>query len=219
MPQKSRRRAGQQGPLCGPVPWPWLGLLGLWLLFGAGATVPAAEGPASGYAEGGTERCLYCHSGEHITQIAQTPHGNTADSNSPYGQQGCESCHGPGAQHAQRSRRAGEWAPMIGFGQDAGTPFPVQAGACLECHTKPLGDVEGMEWEGSVHGSEDMACSACHQVHQVNEQLAERDYQAQTCYGCHTETEARHPRFKGQGIVFEKLNCWNCHDVHQLIAE
>jgi len=57
--------------------------------------------PCEGMAEGeymGPEVCADCHQ-DKIETMKFSPHGQAADSRSPFGRQGCETCHGPGALH------------------------------------------------------------------------------------------------------------------------
>ncbi len=179
----------------------------------------AASQQSAQYTEEGAENCLFCHAAERMQVISKTPHGDPADKNTPFGQHGCESCHGPGSLHATRSRRGRGRPSMIIFGEKASTAPKVQTGQCLDCHKEPVGHAEGMEWKGSVHANESMTCSACHEIHTTANPLENREQQAEICYACHEKTKSEHPRFEKQGIVFDQLSCWNCHDVHQLIPE
>ena len=45
---------------------------------------------------------------------------------------------------------------------------------------------------------------------------ADKALQTQSCAGCHRKQIESHRRFKGKAIEFEKLDCYTCHDVHQL---
>jgi DmsE family decaheme c-type cytochrome len=208
-----------------------IALLADMLLFTPGfAQVPAAD-PGSTYApqftEKGVEACLYCHDVERMRLILDTPHGDGNNPDAPFAQHDCESCHGPGSLHATRSRRGKGRPPMITYGENAKTPHARQSQTCLEnCHNKTMGTREGMLWQGSAHGSawkdaeghkRAMSCSNCHEMHIRTESLKEKQAQATICYKCHQKTETEHPRFEEKGIDYDKLSCWDCHDVHQLI--
>jgi hypothetical protein len=56
-------------------------------------------------------------------------------------------------------------------------------------------------------------------LHGKDVRVKDRTQQAQICYKCHEKTEHEHPRFEDKGIVFDRLTCWDCHDVHQLIYQ
>ena len=191
----------------------------------------SAAVPSSTYApqftEKGVEACLYCHDVERMRMILDTPHGDGKNPDTPFAQHGCESCHGPGSLHATRSRRGKGRPPMITYGENAKTPIARQSKTCLEnCHNKQMGTLEGMQWQGSAHGSvwtdaegreREMSCSNCHETHIRSDPLKEKQAQATICYKCHQKTETEHPRFEEKGIDYDKLSCWDCHDVHQLI--
>jgi DmsE family decaheme c-type cytochrome len=175
----------------------------------------------------GVKTCLYCHDVERMRVIATTPHGDSKNPDTPFAQHGCESCHGPGSLHATRSRMGRGRPPMIAFGPDATTPASKQVRTCLEnCHIKPMGKHEGMQWKGSAHDSiwkdaegreHTITCMDCHELHVQKQPMEDKEQQASTCYKCHPKAEAEHPRFEDKGIAFDKLSCWDCHDVHQLI--
>jgi hypothetical protein len=62
------------------------------------------------------ENCLVCHSGERMRSIADGAHGNTKDNRAPFGNNGCESCHGPASIHVSRAHGGKGFPPLIGFG-------------------------------------------------------------------------------------------------------
>jgi DmsE family decaheme c-type cytochrome len=197
---------------------------------GAGAQQPGkpADNPYTAqYTGEGAAACLFCHDVERMRLIAKTPHGDKKNPDSPFAQHACESCHGPGSLHATRSRRGRGRPPMITYGKDSGTPPARRSQSCLaNCHDKQMGDAAGMEWKGSVHATpwkdaagkvREMSCSRCHIIHEEHDPMDDKQAQAKVCYSCHTETEKKHPRFEDKAIAFDKLSCWDCHDVHQLI--
>lgn len=205
-------------------------LANMFLITPGFAQAPAAStgSPyAPQYTKGGVETCLYCHDVDRMRLIMKTKHGDGKNQDTPFAKKGCESCHGPGSLHSTRSRRGKGRPPMNVFGETAKTPFAKQAQTCLEgCHNKTMGTLAGMQWQGSSHGSawkdadgkeRAMACSNCHVIHGLDEPMKDKKIQAKICYKCHEKTEAEHPRFEDKGIAFDKLSCWDCHDVHQLI--
>ncbi|NNJ95144.1 MAG: hypothetical protein HKP57_10400, partial [Halobacteria archaeon] len=59
------------------------------------------ENPCAGMAEGevmGVEVCNECHE-DKVTGMRMNPHGQAADSRTPFAADGCETCHGPGTTH------------------------------------------------------------------------------------------------------------------------
>ena len=164
----------------------------------------------------GTESCLRCHSGERMTLMGETAHGDADDPHAPYAQQGCESCHGPGSLHVSRARGGAGFPALLRFGDKS--TRPQQTAACLNCHAEDMGATEGMEWTGSAHDTPRITCVSCHQLHTADNPLIEAKTQTKNCAGCHEDEIAAHPRFEDKGIAFDKLMCSDCHDVHQLIS-
>lgn len=171
--------------------------------------------PEASYTEQGTERCLDCHGGEKMTVVAESAHGNAENPHTPYAQQGCESCHGKGSLHVSRARGGAGFPALIRF-KRRGSSVEAQNQACLDCHAKDLGELEGMAWIGSLHDTGRMTCGACHEMHAAEDKMAVSSVQKETCARCHEEQIATHPRFENKGIAFDRLDCAACHDVHQL---
>jgi DmsE family decaheme c-type cytochrome len=190
---------------------------------------PADNPYTAQYTAEGTTGCLYCHDVERMRMIAKTPHGDKTNPDSPFARHGCESCHGPGSLHSTRSRRGHGRPPMINYGIDTTTPPRKQSHSCLaNCHEKKMGKLDAMQWKGSVHGNawidadgkvKEMSCSNCHELHSEKDPMKDKQAQAKACYACHEKEEKEHPRFEDEAIAFDKLSCWDCHDVHQLIPQ
>ncbi len=163
----------------------------------------------------GTKGCQVCHSGERMQIIATTVHGKTDKADSPYGQQGCESCHGPGSFHVSRAHGGKGFRNTIKFGTEENgpdrSPASDQVSTCINCHGKT-----DMHWTGSVHDKIGLTCSNCHEMHAEKLSTTDREKQATGCYSCHEKQRTKHPQFSDKGIVFDQLKCWTCHDVHQL---
>ena len=185
------------------------------------------------YTADGIDTCLLCHDVDRMRLIARTPHGNKENPHTPWAKHGCESCHGPGSLHATRSRRGKGRPPMIDYGfdkKDVSTPATQQTETCLKgCHAQDMGKLKGMYWNGSTHAialtevsggaKKRMSCSACHTIHSTQDPVKDKEKQAEICYACHKKTKSEHPRFEDKGINIDKVSCWECHDVHQLIPE
>ncbi len=168
------------------------------------------------FTDGGTQRCLNCHGGESMEVMAETPHGNVDNPHTPFAHQGCESCHGPGSLHVSRAAGGAGFPALLRF-NDEGV-VAEQTAACVGCHADDMGELEGMEWIGSEHDTDEMTCVNCHKAHSTESPLADPAMQRETCSGCHEEQIAAHPTFEDKGIVFDNLSCSDCHDVHQLIS-
>jgi DmsE family decaheme c-type cytochrome len=188
---------------------------------------PADNPYTAQYTGEGAAACLYCHDVERMRFITNTPHGNKKNPDSPFAQHACESCHGPGSLHATRSRRGHGRPPMINFDRNSTTPPARRSESCLNnCHEKKMGQLDGMQWKGSVHATpwkdaagkeQQMSCTTCHKIHVEHDPMKDKQAQAKVCYSCHQKAQKEHPRFEDKAIAFDKLSCWDCHDVHQLI--
>ena len=88
---------------------------------------------------------------------------------------------------------------------------------CDACHSKGAGHLEAIVWHDSVHALEELSCSNCHAVHAQANPILDRQVQAEKCYSCHEDAQSRHPQFADKFIDFDRLTCWTCHDVHQLV--
>ena len=184
--------------------------------------------PEPQYTSEGTERCLACHGGEAMSVMAETPHGNLDNPLSPFSMEGCEACHGPGSIHISRARGGAGFPPLLGFHVREATADPenvdqdalmAMTSACTRCHSENMGDLEGIDWFGSVHAENNVTCVNCHsRLHSLEKPMADRKDQLETCNACHRDAIASHRTFEDRGIVFDRLTCYDCHDVHQLIG-
>ncbi|MBY6082761.1 cytochrome c3 family protein [Ruegeria arenilitoris] len=171
--------------------------------------------PEAKHTDGGPEACLTCHGGPEMTLMAETPHGDADNPHAPYGQQGCESCHGPGSFHVSSARGGVGFPPLNDFSY-AGRPKEGQFDTCLGCHANTSGGRLGIGWLGSSHDVSGMTCSTCHEVHATENPLAELAGQRALCASCHGLTNSKHEDFENNGIQIETLQCATCHDPHDL---
>jgi len=174
--------------------------------------------PTAHYTDAGAEGCLRCHAGDNMRVVMESAHGDSANPHAPFGaeQAGCEACHGPGSLHVSRARGGAGFPLLAQFGR-GGDPVPEQLELCLGCHSEDMGEHPGMTFQGSLHDTGRMTCSSCHTVHTSENVLASRDAQIENCSSCHASQIEEHNRFEGRGIVFDRLTCHDCHDVHQLM--
>ena len=149
--------------------------------------------------------------------MPKTHQRNVDDPHTPVANQGCESCHGPGSLHVSRAAGGAGFPPLLRF-NDQGV-IAEQTAACVGCHADDMGELQGMAWTGSAHDTDSMTCVSCHEAHIVGNPLTDKQQQYESCKTCHDKQIASHPRFEDKGIVIDKLSCYDCHDVHQLIRE
>jgi DmsE family decaheme c-type cytochrome len=193
--------------------WKWALLCGIGLTFSvmsAHAQAPAATAtptPVALPAGGGAATCLKCHGSEAtVNPILQTPHAVKGDPHSPFGQNGCESCHGGSAAHV--ASRANE--PAIVYKGPNTSPVAERNAQCLTCHQAGL----RMNWQGSQHQTNDLACNSCHTIHIAKDPVLVKATQPEKCFTCHAEQRADSFKYSHHPIREGKVVCSDCHNPH-----
>ncbi len=158
------------------------------------------------YTGDGVEACTRCHMGGNMLLMAATVHGDPQRPYTPYAEQGCESCHGPGSLHVSRARGGHGHPPLLTFGP--GNPAPPQNAACLSCHGAGREDLESVGWTGTLHDA-GMSCSTCHELHVAEDPMSVQATQQARCATCHTRQLEAHP-------PFGNFKCSQCHNAHTL---
>ncbi|MGI9508580.1 MAG: cytochrome c3 family protein [Geminicoccaceae bacterium] len=171
--------------------------------------------PEAKYTGGGPDACLRCHGSPKMTLMADTAHGDADNPHTPYGQESCESCHGPGSFHVS-SARGGIGFPLLNDFSHVGRPQEGQFDTCLGCHARTSGDRLGIGWVGSIHDVSGMTCSSCHEVHAAENVLDDVEQQQNLCARCHGSNNSEHEGFEQNGIRLERLKCSTCHGPHDL---
>jgi len=154
----------------------------------------------------GTKVCLGCHNNAPVNLIMHRPHGQTADSRTPFAKDGCETCHGPGGEHAKNP----SVAVPINFGPKSATPAAKQNEVCLTCHQGGL----RINWQASPHATADRTCNGCHDVHAAKDRVLARASQPDVCFGCHTQQRADSKKRSHHPIQEGKVVCSDCHSPH-----
>jgi len=181
--------------------------------------VPGASDPRMNqlYTDGGEKTCLKCHASHPVDFILDTPHAVKGDARSPFGQQGCESCHGPSADHAAlKMDKDGKLIlPPVLFKKPAIdsadiSPVADRNKACLTCHESGL----RMNWQGSQHQNNDIACTDCHTVHVSKDPVLVKETQPEKCFMCHAQQRAESFEYSHHPIREGKVVCSDCHNPH-----
>ena len=177
------------------------------------AAPPAATAQAQPAAAefAGDDTCTACHESEGHS-LSASLHGKAANGRTPSAKpnQACETCHGPGKEHAE----SGDKTKIRVF--TAMAPHDASA-VCLSCHNR--GNHAG--WEGSGHERRNLTCSTCHSVH--SPKSAERQLvqptETKLCATCHRLQVSKTERAVAHMPVREgKMSCSSCHNPHGSIS-
>jgi DmsE family decaheme c-type cytochrome len=185
-------------------------LAAIWLSLLAASVARAAVDPLANARYVGEKRCGECHDTEkrlfghtqHAKAFRENPRNETEKAV-------CEACHGPGSLHVANTQ---DKALIIGFTKDWGTPVAVQNGQCLQCHT---GD-QRLHWPGSVHATNRLACSDCHNpmARFSNTGLLKKASITETCQTCHQQQRAEFHKRSHMPVPEGKMSCEDCHNPH-----
>jgi DmsE family decaheme c-type cytochrome len=169
----------------------------------AAATVQAG----AGFSAGPAQTCLKCHGNEPgVAPILQTPHAMRGDPHSPFGQNGCESCHGDSSAHvASRANK-----PAVIFRGPNISSVKDRNEICLSCHESGM----RMNWQGSAHEINNKACTDCHTMHVAKDPILVRFSQSEQCFSCHARQRADSFKYSHHPMREGKVICSDCHNPH-----
>jgi len=168
-----------------------------------------AELAKAKYKDAGT--CLGCHDEEYVPAlfpIFRTKHATVADPRTPFANQQCEACHGPGGDHIKAKKKRG--GTIISFGKNAWTPVKDQNEKCLACHQTH----QRIEWKGSTHEFNGLACVSCHTIHVAKDPVLDRAEQQRVCLTCHKSEQSELFMASHHPVREGKMACSECHNVH-----
>jgi len=165
----------------------------------------AAQGSTTpGYA--GAEACKTCHAGEYESWAKSRHWATSNNTRGGPAKQGCEACHGPGADHAANPA---DTSKLFLFTK--ASPKEINA-QCLGCHAS---GTQQLHVNNSLHSRNDISCTSCHSAHhsETREFLLVKTQPA-LCYTCHQQ---QRPQFSmpfrhrvNEGLV----QCSDCHNPH-----
>ncbi len=167
---------------------------------------PAKAAPLADSAQYlGSDGCRECHT-ELYKRFETTAHWKTTLDRRGHAHQGCESCHGPGREHAES---LGDLAKIVSF---RGMKPAEIVRRCLTCHQ--YGE-EHANFRRSMHKAASVTCLDCHAIHHFEEkQYLLRVAQPKLCYGCHQETRAEFARPFRHRVDEQLVRCTDCHNQH-----
>ena len=166
----------------------------------ANRSAPSSEN--SKYA--GSETCKTCHE-DIYNSWAKTPHWKTTlDTKAEPSHQGCEGCHGPGADHAAGG---GDKTKIFIFENASAKEVTAR---CLTCHSGAHPN-----FARSPHGHAQVSCIDCHSPHHFkSEANLLKVAQPLLCFSCHTEMKAAFAQPFHHKVDEGLMTCSDCHDPH-----
>jgi DmsE family decaheme c-type cytochrome len=174
----------------------------------AASSQPAAApqpAPASQFA--GSETCGACHE-DIFKAFVRNPH-EIVETSAKRGFKGqaCESCHGPGEQHAESADAK--------FIRNPAKLTPAAADKiCLSCHLNTPTQVGRLE---SSHAHNQVPCTTCHKIHANGPAglVARKFTDVNTlCAGCHLNIWAQFQKPNHHKLPEGAMSCVDCHNPH-----
>lgn len=172
----------------------------------AGAVLALSREDAESAGTVGTQVCRLCHPDRYMSYAASI-HGKEFVPGNPAAQDGCESCHGPGAAHVEH--QGGKGVGIFAFGKRP-SDAREKSGYCLRCHEefRTLAS-----WDMGRHRREDISCDNCHSIHAGgpgNLKNAPPDL----CWSCHRVVRAEGNKQSHHPVRERRISCIDCHDQH-----
>ena len=195
-------------------------LLALGVVLAASPAV-AADSPQPMYSSRGEATCMKCHDTAIVegdrtykaaTDILHSAHAVKGDTRTPFASHECESCHGPSDAHVKDHPAKGKRRipPEIIFSGAQASPVAARNKVCLGCHENG----QRMNWQGSAHQHNDVACASCHTLHVRKDPIMARVTQPQKCFTCHAQQRAESFEYSHHPIREGKVVCSDCHNPH-----
>jgi DmsE family decaheme c-type cytochrome len=142
----------------------------------------------------GAETCKDCHP-EIYDLFKKGPHRGKE----------CESCHGPGAKHAEAEGKGFIFSYKQGNTKD-------RSDICLKCHEKQK---TFFQFRRGVHRLSSVGCDNCHQIHstQVAKNLLKKK-DPDLCFSCHADIKSQFYLPNKHPVIQGALTCSDCHTPH-----
>lgn len=176
------------------------------LALGLGAIGPAlateAKDPKSMEA---MDVCISCHNenwNKPILSLFQTKHGVKGDPRTP----GCQTCHGMSAKHLESPANP----PDVKYTKSSTNTVEERNEKCLSCHKGGA----RMQWEGSTHNVNGLACATCHDIHRPQQRVLSKATQPEVCFSCHKLQRAEFNKSTHMPLREGKMACSDCHNPH-----
>lgn len=172
--------------------------------------IPASAAPKDTPGYVGTEQCAACHE-DVVGEFGKTSHAIAAWWDAEHS---CESCHGPGAAHAESN----DPADLVDF---ASLSVREQSETCLGCHERSASQFRSRH---STHELNQVGCMDCHSPHSIEPQMLDARG-TELCGSCHADIVGQfdlprsHPMAELEPGLLEPPGvqvpgCESCHSPH-----
>jgi DmsE family decaheme c-type cytochrome len=174
----------------------------------AKADKPASHGPMRPAKYVGSKVCMGCHGGNQAKDFEHTLMGRLQKQ----GKMQCESCHGPGSEHARLGGGRGVGGIISFRPNDHSRTAEENNAICLGCHEKGARTL----WSGSIHQSRGLMCTNCHTIMKdvSRKYQLKTAQQPDTCFQCHKDIRAKVMRSEHMPVREGKMACSDCHSPH-----
>jgi DmsE family decaheme c-type cytochrome len=149
----------------------------------------------------GSDTCKGCHEEIYPKGFETTAHFKTT----LVGGHGCESCHGPGADHVAGG---GDVSKIVSFNRLSRSQANQR---CLSCHAESK---KQAHFSSSPHASSNVSCIDCHSPHKSKATKLLLENQPKLCYGCHSTARADFAKPFHHRVNEGLVQCEDCHNVH-----
>jgi DmsE family decaheme c-type cytochrome len=153
----------------------------------------------------GADTCKTCHE-EIFNGLQTTRHWNSVLKTKQGGEaHTCETCHGPGAAHAQDAD------PKKIFSFKTASSKEINE-RCLACHSSGK---DHMNFSRSAHSQNNLSCLSCHSAHPSNKnQFLLIKAQPALCYSCHLNVKPQFNMPFHHRVEEGLIQCSDCHNSH-----
>lgn len=184
------------------------GAAALAVLLAMALAAPRSSSAAGLQQYAGAETCAACHE-ETVKAFQGNIHSRKAFSR--MSDKACETCHGPGAEHAESGGDKAKIKSIAGLSADD------QSAVCLQCHEQG----GKMFWSGSAHQQRDLSCQSCHSVHSPASKSAQLKAAGESdqCFSCHKKQASQSLRSSHHPVREGLMSCSSCHNPHGTMAD
>jgi DmsE family decaheme c-type cytochrome len=166
---------------------------------------PAPENKPQEYV--GSQTCQMCHE-DIFNAFQKNPHQIVAtDKKRGWQTKECESCHGPGSEHAESPTAT-----------DIRQPAKLKAAQadriCLTCHQNQSTHTGRLN---SSHAKNQVSCTQCHSIHKNGPHglVARKPVEInQQCASCHADVWASFQKPYKHRLPEGAMSCVDCHNPH-----